>query len=91
MGLDAIPRLVSTKDDSSPKQEVHNMRRGVSAVLVSAVLSFSVATALPQAALEATIEVETRARVVLQSKISSKLNEPGDPIPRDPGRAALRE
>jgi hypothetical protein len=72
--------LVSTKDDSSPKHEVQNMRRGVSAVLMSAVLSFSVVTAMPQAAREATIEVETRARVVLQSQISSKLNEPGDPI-----------
>jgi hypothetical protein len=36
--------------------------------------------ALPQAAREATIEPETKARIVLQSHINSKLNEPGDTV-----------
>jgi hypothetical protein len=35
---------------------------------------------LPQAGREATIEPETKVRLVLQSHISSKLNEPGDPV-----------
>jgi hypothetical protein len=35
---------------------------------------------LPQAAREATIDVETKARIVLQSQINSKLNEPGDTL-----------
>ena len=56
------------------------MRRSVSAVLVCAVLGFAAVPAMPQAAREATIEPETRARIVLQSQLSSKLNEPGDPI-----------
>jgi hypothetical protein len=39
-----------------------------------------------QAAREATIETETKAKLVLQSRLSSKLSEPGDPI-----RAVLDE
>ena len=35
---------------------------------------------MAQGAREATIEAETRARIVLQSQISSKLNEPGDSV-----------
>ncbi len=56
------------------------MRRSVCVVLLCAVVCFAATPALPQAAREATIEAETRARIVLQSQISSKLNEPGDPI-----------
>lgn len=56
------------------------MRRSVCVVLLCVVLGLGVAPAMPQAAREATIEPETRARIVLQSQISSKLNEPGDPI-----------
>jgi len=33
-----------------------------------------------QAAREATIETETKAKLILQSRLSSKLSEPGDPI-----------
>jgi hypothetical protein len=39
-----------------------------------------------QAAREATIEPETKAKLILQSRLSSKLSEPGDPI-----RAVLDE
>lgn len=45
---------------------------------------FTVATA--QTAREATIESETKARLVLQTQLSSKLNEVGDPV-----RAILEE
>jgi len=38
------------------------------------------AAATPQAAREATVEAETKARIIVQTEISSKLNEPGDPI-----------
>jgi hypothetical protein len=56
------------------------MRRSVSAVLLCVLVGVYVPAAVPQAAREATIEPETRARIVLQSQLSSKLNEPGDPI-----------
>src|SRR5215510_6991312 len=55
------------------------MRRTVCGFL-SVVFIFSSASARPQAAREATIEPETRARLVLQSQLNSKLNEPGDPV-----------
>ena len=54
-----------------------------------ALLLFMVLGTLPvfsQAAREATIEADTSAKVVLQSRLSSKLSEPGDPI-----RAVLDE
>jgi hypothetical protein len=56
------------------------MRKSVSAVLTCAMLVFTAIPAMPQAAREATIEPETKARIVLQSNLNSKLNEPGDPI-----------
>lgn len=56
------------------------MRKSVSAVLLCAVLVFSTTMARAQAAREATIEPETKARIILQSQLNSKLNEPGDPI-----------
>jgi hypothetical protein len=56
------------------------MRKSVSAVLLCAIFVLSAIPARPQTAREATVEPETRARLVLQSHISSKLNEPGDPI-----------
>jgi hypothetical protein len=55
-------------------------RKSVCAVLLCAVSIFAAIPARPQAAREATIEPETKARIVLQSQINSKLNEPGDPI-----------
>jgi hypothetical protein len=56
------------------------MIKSVSAVLLIAVFALSAAPARSQAAREATIEAETKARIVLQSNLNSKLNEPGDPI-----------
>jgi hypothetical protein len=56
------------------------MRKSLSAVLLCAVIFLSAVPARPQAALEATVEPETRARIVLQSQLNSKLNEPGDPV-----------
>lgn len=55
------------------------MRRVVSTILYF-VFALSSTPALPQAVHEATIEPETKARLVLQSHLSSKLNEPGDPV-----------
>ena len=49
-------------------------------------LVLSPLTAGAQTAREATIEAETKARLVLQSQLSSKLNEVGDPV-----RATLEE
>lgn len=56
------------------------MKKSLSAVVLCAGLVMSSMAALPQAAREATIEPETKARIVLQSHINSKLNEPGDPV-----------
>lgn len=56
------------------------IRKSVCAVLLCAALFCAAIQARPQAAREATIEPETKARLVLQSHINSKLNEPGDPI-----------
>lgn len=55
------------------------MRKVVSIILYCA-LVLSATAVFPQAAQEATIEPETKARLVLQSQLSSKLNEPGDPV-----------
>jgi hypothetical protein len=50
------------------------------AVLASAVLGLAPLPAIPQAAREATVDAETRARIVLQTRLSSKLNEVGDHV-----------
>ena len=55
------------------------MRKVVTSILYC-VFALSSISALPQAVREATIEPETKARLVLQSHLSSKLNEPGDPV-----------
>ncbi|MEW6209223.1 MAG: hypothetical protein AB1631_12705 [Acidobacteriota bacterium] len=56
------------------------MKKSLCAVALSYLLILSVVPARSQAAREATIEPETKARIVLQSHLSSKLNEPGDTI-----------
>ncbi len=56
------------------------MRKSVSAVLLCAVIALAARAGVSQAAREATIEPETKARIALQSQLSSKLNEPGDPV-----------
>ena len=62
------------------------MKKCVYFVLLCSIINLTATRALSQAAREATIEAETRARIILQSQVSSKLNEPGDPI-----RATLEE
>ena len=56
------------------------MRRSVCIVLVCVFCDLAIVQGMPQAAREPTIEPETRGRIVLQSQISSKLNEPGDRV-----------
>jgi hypothetical protein len=56
------------------------MRKSRSAALLCAVFVLSAVTARPQDVRQVTIEPETKARLILQSHINSKLNEPGDPI-----------
>ncbi len=56
------------------------MRKVICAIMLCAIQISSVAPAWSQAANEATIEPETKARLVLQTQLSSKLNEVGDTI-----------
>ncbi|HLG15986.1 MAG TPA: hypothetical protein VJH03_15995 [Blastocatellia bacterium] len=56
------------------------MKKSVIIAVVLSALALMPTTALSQAAREATIEPETKARLVLQSHLSSKLNEPGDTV-----------
>lgn len=56
------------------------MKKRVSPFLLCAVFILSATQARPQVVPQATIEPERKARLVLQSHLSSKLNEPGDPI-----------
>ena len=56
------------------------MKRSINVILSSAVVALMALQALPQAAQQATIEPETKAKIVLQTQLSSKLSEVGDPI-----------
>jgi hypothetical protein len=56
------------------------MRKSIVAILFCAVLAAAPLSARAQAAREATIEPESKARIILQSSLNSKLNEPGDTI-----------
>lgn len=56
------------------------MKKGLSALTLSITLILVSSIALAQAAREATIEPETKARIVLQTPLSSKLSEVGDTI-----------
>ena len=56
------------------------MKKSACSILLTLILFLSAVTARPQAAREATIEAETKARIVLQSQLNSKLNEPGDTV-----------
>src|SRR6185369_15996580 len=56
------------------------MKRRINVILSSAVVALMALQALPQAAQQATIEPETKAKIVLQTQLSSKLSEVGDPI-----------
>jgi hypothetical protein len=54
--------------------------RKILPTLILCVMTLAATFAYPQAAREATIEPETKAKLVLQSRLSSKLNEVGDRI-----------
>jgi hypothetical protein len=62
------------------------MRRSFCSIALFACMTLGAVPAFSQAAREATIEAETKAKIILQSRLSSKLSEPGDPI-----RAVLDE
>lgn len=62
------------------------MKYYLSAALFLLALVMYPMSAVAQTVREATIEAETKARLVLQSQLSSKLNEVGDPV-----RATLEE
>jgi hypothetical protein len=62
------------------------MKKVLCAIIALTTLVVPFATARAQAAREATIEPETKARIILQSRLSSKLSEAGDPV-----RAVLDE
>ena len=56
------------------------MQKFLCSVALCAVLALSAVNAYTQAAREATIEPETKAQLILQSRLSSKLSEVGDPV-----------
>src|SRR5205085_6752894 len=56
------------------------MKRTVTLPLLLTMLAALSAVARPQASREATIEVDTKAKLILQTRLSSKLSEVGDPI-----------
>lgn len=56
------------------------MKKCLFVIFLVAALALTSVLAHPQAAREATIEPETKARLSLQSQLNSKLNEPGDAI-----------
>jgi len=62
------------------------MKRLFTSLAILACIVVGSSPVLAQAAREATIEPETKAKIILQSRLSSKLSEPGDPV-----RAVLDE
>lgn len=54
--------------------------KSISALALCAAVAIATIPAYSQTGREATIEVGTKARLVLQSQLSSKLNEVGDPV-----------
>ena len=56
------------------------MKRAISTVMLIVFAALSAMAARPQAAREATIDVDTRAKLILQTRLSSKLSEVGDPV-----------
>jgi hypothetical protein len=56
------------------------MRRSFCSMALWALISLMAVTGFSQAAREATIEIDTKAKIIMQSRLSSKLSEPGDPI-----------
>jgi hypothetical protein len=56
------------------------MKKVICSAILCATIVLASQAALSQAAREVTIEPETKARIVLQTQLNSKLNEPGDAI-----------
>jgi hypothetical protein len=56
------------------------MKKPFCSLALCAVMWLSSAPARSQAAREATIEPETKCKIILQSRLSSKLSEVGDPV-----------
>ena len=56
------------------------MRTSVRTMLICIISTLFAMPAMPQASREATIEPDTKARIVLQTQLNSKLNEVGDPV-----------
>jgi hypothetical protein len=56
------------------------MKRNINVILSCAVMALFAVQGLPQAAQQATVEPETKAKIVLQTQLSPKLSEVGDPI-----------
>ena len=56
------------------------MKKTLSALFVVTLISLASVSAKAQAAHEVTIEPETKAKLVLQTRLSSKLSEVGDPV-----------
>jgi len=62
------------------------MKRSFTSLAILACMVVGSSPVFSQAAREATIEPETKAKIILQTRLSSKLSEPGDPV-----RAVLDE
>lgn len=62
------------------------MKKYICSIALCGVIALGAVAARSQAAREATIEPETKAKIILQTRLSSKLSEPGDPV-----RAVLDE
>jgi hypothetical protein len=56
------------------------MRMHFCSIALCVVIAFGAVPARAQAAREATIEPETKVKIVLQTRLSSKLSEVGDPV-----------
>src|SRR5437763_11827062 len=56
------------------------MKRAITTAMLISIVALSATVARPQAAREVTIEPETKAKLILQTRLSSKLSEVGDPI-----------
>jgi len=54
--------------------------KSICAIVFGGLFALNAAPARSQAAREATIEAETKAKIILQSRLSSKLSEVGDPV-----------
>ncbi|HKQ09397.1 MAG TPA: hypothetical protein VJ464_30015 [Blastocatellia bacterium] len=55
------------------------MKRVVSTAMLILIVALT-AAARPQTSREATVEVDTKAKLILQTRLSSKLSEVGDPV-----------